>query len=74
MFKNDEDKTRKLNVEMSLEQLEFIHYVVSLIRDKLYNPNYYYSRINQNERNRDYNKCNDILVLLVKAHEKVKED
>lgn len=74
MFKDDLDKTRKVNVEMTLEQLEFIHYVVTQIRDRVYNLHYYNSQIPFLERKRDYDKCNNILELLAIAHNGVKED
>jgi hypothetical protein len=75
MFNETIDKTRKVNVEMSLEQLEFLHYVTSCLRDELANElKYYYVIKNPEKKRNDYRKCNDILVVLVKAHEKVNED
>lgn len=75
MFNDKEDKIIKVNLEMTLEQIEFIHYVVTCLRNNLYNEITYYYVVRNLEKSKiDYKKCNDILELFALAHKKFKED
>lgn len=61
-------------IEFNNEDIEFIHYVITQLRDRLYRESYYYyTKTIPDKRKVEYDRCNNILEKLVIAHEKVND-